>query len=231
VVTGTGTIQTILIPPGYNGTLYLISRDGFSTTVGGNIAQTIAAPPTSLVTLVYAPQEGLFYITSISVPNGSIGTAQLAPGAVTTPILASGAASEGTPVIDNTVQNIAPYNSYITIATITVSIASSQDFVHITGRSVGNFANCQSGDGVTVKVFRDSTMLDSVAASLTLSTSTVVGGVLGAAFSLDDNSTLGLTSGSHTYTIQMASMNGSANGTFAVQKTSCWVIIIDLKAQ
>ena len=222
VVTGTATVSTILIPPGFNGALYLISKDGFSSTTGGNIAQALTFPASALVTLVYVPQKSLFYVTDVSIPDGSITTAKLA----------AGAATEGTPVIDATIQPVTPYDSFVTVASNTVTINAASDFVHLTGRVSCTVTNAQSTDQGNAQIVRDGvTVLDQTAIVLTLSTATVVGGTAAAAFSIDDNSTLGLTAGAHTYTVQLLAHNGSGNGTFSMIKNSCWLLVVDHKAQ
>lgn len=227
-VTGTATVTRIVPPPGFSGPIFLVATDGFTlSSAGGNIANTNAVPVDALATLVYFPPFQLWYVTSVSIPDGSITTSKLASGAVTTPKLAAGAATEMTSTIDNTSQNITPYDSPVTVVSETVTIDAATDQVHITGRINATASNIQSADAGQAFLYRDAVLLDTAPLELTLSTTTVVGGHASAAFSFFDTG----VSGPHTYSIKLQIHNGSGNGTYAVTKDSAALIIQDLKAQ
>jgi len=226
-VTGTAAIQTITPPPAFSGPIFLVARDGFSFTTGGNIANSISVPANSLVTLVYTPQFSLWWVTSVTVADGSITTAKLADGAVTTGKLAPGAATVMTSTVDNTSQNIVPYDTVVTVASETVTIDAVTDQVHVTGRLNATASNIQSTDSGMAFLYRDAVLLDTAPIELTLSTTTTVGGSASAAFSYFDTG----ISGAHTYSCQMSIHNGSGNATFGIVKDSCALIIVDMRAQ
>ena len=216
VITGTATVSTINIPPGFNGALYLISRDGFSTATGGNIAQAATYPPTALVALVYVPQEVLFYVTAVSIPNGSVTTANLAPGA----------ASISATVIDNTSQSIGTSDTQV--GTVSITIDATSDLVQFIGFVTSNITNYGATGSValTSKLWRGTvasgTAIDNETSYLNSTTSSTLSGQAAASFTFYDTG----ISGAQSYSVSLAMAAGPT-----LTKTRCVIVVTDFKAQ
>lgn len=220
IITGSAAISNILPPMNFNGFLALIAQTGFTLTTGGNIAQANGVPANALALLIYFPPTGIWYTIAVSVPDGSITTAKLAPGA----------ASEMATTVDNTSQNIAPYDTPVTVVSETVTINATTDQVHVTGRINTTSSNVQGtngGDGGSAFLYRDAVLLDTAPIKLTLSTAAVIGGQSSTAFSYFDSGVVG----AHVYSIKLQIHNGSLNTTFALNKDSAALIVMDMRAQ
>jgi hypothetical protein len=251
IVTGTAAIETITPPAKFNGFKELYAANGFSLVTGGNIATAITVPAGEVVLLSYFPPTQLWGVVAAfftgTLPDNSVGPAQLqanavttpalaasavttakiAANAVTTPLLASGAATEGTSFTDNTTDNITPYGTPVTIISGTVTVNAATDFVSGSVTIDGTSANIQSDDQLAYTILRGATSIATGTLKLTLSTSTIVGGVWASTIAFEDSG----ISGSQTYSVQLTTTNGSGNTTFAVSKTAASLQIVDHKAQ
>ncbi len=205
VVTGVATIATINVPLGFNGQLALVSKDGFATSAAGNIANAINAPANALVTLVWVPSQSKWYVTAVSVPtipDGSITTAKLAPGA----------ASASSTLLDNTAVSIGASDTQV--GTASIIVAATSDVVQIVG-----LVTVTAGGAavVTAKVWRGTVPTGTVLSSNNFA---VFSGPSTYPFTFFDS---GL-SGAQSYSVSLSS--GSA-----VTKTTCALVVTDFRAQ
>lgn len=71
-VTGTATIQTITVPVGFTGPLFLLSDNGFSLTTGGNIATAATVGIGTEAMLVFDAVNWYPIVGSASVPPSNV---------------------------------------------------------------------------------------------------------------------------------------------------------------
>lgn len=190
-----------------------------------NGAVTAPAIATGAVT---APAIGTGAVTAPAIGSGAVTTPAIGAAAITTPKIASGAATEGTAFTDNSVQNITPYGTPVSIAAGTVTVNAVGDFVNGQVTLGGNSSGIQSGDEVDYTILRGATTIATGALKITISGSTpTLGSDWVSSITFEDSG----ISGSRTYSVELTSVNGSGMGTLTVQKTAAQLLIIDHKAQ